>query len=285
MDVQLTVEQNNLITSIAENEGFNEFDITTSSGSSKGDHYMGVITKVSVKNHHRKLELIMKTAPTNTKLRDIIPESVIFENLKEIGYDLWDRKKPMNWDHIVLVLKEYGKLHAVSLAMKEKNPGLYERLTEDMENLYIKMYEGDDETKRKKMEDAKKFVGVGIKALKGHQSAMEALERFSLTAYEYMNKDIAMKEDALVFLHGDCWCNNILFKYEDPTTKTPSKACLIDWQLSWTGSPAMDLAYFLFTCAPKEILADYEKCLRIYHEAACETLTSIGCDPRNFVSF
>ncbi|KAJ8942641.1 hypothetical protein NQ318_013354 [Aromia moschata] len=330
MDVQLSADQGDVIDRIAENQGFHDFDVTASPGSSKGDNYMGSGRDEPPK----KLHLILKSASRSAKLRETIPikkaylreiyvydtifpafesflkehdcpvrlsphakllgscvkdfeECVVLENLKEAGYDLWDRTTPMDWDHIALVLKEYGKFHAISLAMKEKDPELYEELTKDLDNVFGKPEgEEEDEEKRKGFEAfMKKNVGNGIKAVKGNQKAVDALERFSDVVAKFMVDDIRAPEDMLVVLHGDCWNNNMLFKYEDPQAKRPSQVCLIDWQLSATGSPGMDLSYFLFTCAPKEILADQEKCLRTYHDAASETLGGLGLDPESIYPF
>ncbi|KAJ8942619.1 hypothetical protein NQ318_013331 [Aromia moschata] len=219
-----------------------------------------------------------------------LEEFVILEDLKEAGYDLWNRKVPMNWDHISLVLKEYGKFHATSLAMKEKNPELYEKLTKGLTNFRSTTNEeADENTKKKKIEDEernlKTLICGAIEAVKGNRAALDCLERFSSTVGKFFNEDINAPEDQLVLLHGDCWCNNFLFKYEDPQIKHPSKVSLIDWQISSIGSPARDLAYFLFTNAPKEILSDYKESLITYHDAASETLRSVGCDPETVYPF
>ncbi|KAJ8942640.1 hypothetical protein NQ318_013353 [Aromia moschata] len=331
MEVQLSPGQSNAIDRIAEEEGFEDFDVTTNAGSLKGDNYMGVITKVGVKNHRKKLDLILKSASSNVKLREIVPirkafvreitiyetvfpafdeflkengcpegfsghpkvygtcneeneEFLLLENLKEIGYDLWERTTPMDWDHVALVLKEYGKFHAISLAMKEKNPEIYDKLTKDLTNVFARDGQDQDEMKEIIEREARKALSNGIKAVKGNRKAEEAMEKFSDTIFQFF-QELQMPENHLVLLHGDCWCNNLLFKYEDPKTKRPSKVCLIDWQLSVKGSPAVDLSYFLFTCAPKEILADHQKYLKIYHDAASETLRNVGCDPNTVFPF
>ncbi|KAJ8981814.1 hypothetical protein NQ317_007400 [Molorchus minor] len=266
--------------------------------------------------------------------------------MKEIGYELWDRKIPMTPDHAELVLKEYAKFHAVSLAMREKRPVHFEELTKDLGNVF------QDAPPEKSLKMIMSAVEGGLEAVKGNQVATEALERYALVAEKFWLEDMKNLDEPLVVLHGDCWCNNFLFKnevfynllkiivsdrlceialgalpcvcrklqvaqnehpqpenrilkiarysyvstinrytkfvlahFKDQDSNKPTKLCVIDWQLCSKGSPVQDLAYFLFTCCPKEILTDYRKYLKIYHDCVCQNLKNFNCDPEEILPF
>ncbi|KAJ8942639.1 hypothetical protein NQ318_013352 [Aromia moschata] len=206
-------------------------------------------------------------------------ECLVLENLKEAGYRLWNRKIPMDPDHVRMVLEEYGRLHAVSFAMKEKEPERYEEMTDGMANVFTDM----DPIEATAV--MKGCMANGFNAIEGHPEAVEAFERFNGVVEKFLMEELKEPEEKSVLVHGDCWCNNLLFKYEDAQDTRPTKVCLIDWQLSWTGSPALDLAYFLMTCAPKQILSDYKEYLRVYHGALSQALRGLQCDAETLFPF
>lgn len=51
----------------------------------------------------------------------------------------------------------------------------------------------------------------------------------------------------------------------------------MDWQLARFGSPVLDLSYFLYTSASKDILDDLSKLLKLYHDSVAEHLSKFNC--------
>ncbi|KAG5862957.1 hypothetical protein JTB14_000168 [Gonioctena quinquepunctata] len=78
MTAKLSVVQCNLISAVAQQNGFSEFKVKTDSGSAKGDNYLGIITKVTIENGERKLELILKSASLNDDFRNSTPIHDLF---------------------------------------------------------------------------------------------------------------------------------------------------------------------------------------------------------------
>lgn len=136
-------------------------------------------------------------------------EYLILENLKESGYKLWNRKVPMDAEHVALVFSEYGKFHAVSLAMKELKPNLYAELTKDLDDYY-----GSSMSKEESEEMIRNILQVGFKAVEGYDTTAASYKRFADIAEKFLLEDLQAAEDQLVVTHADCWCNNMLFKYE-----------------------------------------------------------------------
>lgn len=48
--------------------------------------------------------------------------AVILEDLRPQGFKLWDKKKPTPIENARLVMRELGKFHGLSIAMKDQKP-------------------------------------------------------------------------------------------------------------------------------------------------------------------
>ncbi|KAF5285448.1 hypothetical protein FQR65_LT02288 [Abscondita terminalis] len=85
-----------------------------------------------------------------------------------------------------------------------------------------------------------------------------------------------------VITHGDCWFKNYLFKYNICLeSRTPVDVCILDWQLSYYGSPALDLVYFIFSCTEKELRDKHYTILtEEYYSMFSNTLTEMGGNPQ-----
>ncbi|KAL5274235.1 hypothetical protein ACFFRR_000785 [Megaselia abdita] len=78
-----------------------------------------------------------------------------------------------------------------------------------------------------------------------------------------------------VLNHGDCWSNNIMFKYNDKNELT--ETIFVDFQLSKYGSPVADLYYFLLSSAAVDIkIKKFDYFIRYYHEHLVKNLNILG---------
>ncbi|KAG5880139.1 hypothetical protein JTB14_002159 [Gonioctena quinquepunctata] len=324
MIVQLTEQQSDLIKKIAQENGCFDFEVDTCPGTVKGDNYLGIITKVTVKNEGKKMELILKAAATSEALRKITPihiiynreifmyetvfsefrrfqeehnisdpflgyakllgkcsdegsECLVMENMLERGYKLWDRKKPMDSEHISAVFREYAKFHAVSLAMSHKKPELFKNLTKDIKK---HVFETDMNNMERLKMFIKSIVDNGKKAVEDEPELLKVLEEFGVSMEAYFMNELKDPKFDIVINHGDSWCNNLMFKYKELENSTkPSEVCILDWQISKRGSPAADLCYFFLAHSPKKVLYDYKNYLKLYHDIVTRNLREFSCDP------
>lgn len=146
----------------------------------------------------------------------IYEETIALENLKTIGYKLWNRKKPMNVEHARVVLTAYGKFHALSCALRRREPIKYERLYGKIkENPF---YKGIDKYRESTDEAFDKLIeSYDVEgADDGDRLVVDYLKKCKVGITDYFKTAIKVRENVkgTVALHGDCWINNMLFKYE-----------------------------------------------------------------------
>ncbi|RXG52606.1 hypothetical protein Avbf_16429 [Armadillidium vulgare] len=78
-----------------------------------------------------------------------------------------------------------------------------------------------------------------------------------------------------VFAHGDCWVNNILFKYNEDDI--PVDIRFVDFQNSKKASPVLDLNYFLYSSINGDLrLAERDTMIGIYYDAFQEVFEKSG---------
>ncbi|XP_072377604.1 uncharacterized protein [Diabrotica undecimpunctata] len=326
--MELAKEHRALVDRIAIANGFTDYEIITTSGSNKGDNFLGILTAITIKNKEKSLDVILKTSETNKQVRDSTPfrdlykreiflyervfeefkkfqeeyniedrfesvpkfylsftedelEGFVMENLKTQQYQMWNKKVPINPEHTKAVLIEYAKFHAVALAMKYKNPELFKDLTErGPPNPYEISYQGDNE----KVEQMKALITYSLsdsfKAIKDNVVLIEYLKHYEQNLLPDAMSKLQGPEYKLVITHGDCWCNNFMFKYQDPNNKTtPQSLRIVDWQMSSFGNPCTDISYFLLANGSEEILNDFETYLKIYHDKLVLQLRNFNLNP------
>ncbi|XP_072379899.1 uncharacterized protein [Diabrotica undecimpunctata] len=212
-------------------------------------------------------------------------ESLLMENLKSKGYKLWNKKNPMNPGHIKAVLKEYAKFHAISLAMKDKSPEQFSNLTSNISKDVF-----DESAAFSSDETLQQFitsvVNNGYEALADDPELTDCIKNLEGRILDIYRNEIDKEKYKLVITHGDCWCNNFLFKYEDSENiEKPSSLHIIDWQISSVSSPANDVTSFFLANSPKEVLNDYKTYMKLYHDALSTQLLNFGCDPQNLFPY
>ncbi|KAL3277101.1 hypothetical protein HHI36_012459 [Cryptolaemus montrouzieri] len=199
-------------------------------------------------------------------------ETFIMENLTHKGYKSWNKTKPMDINHIRLVMNTLGKHHALSLAMNYANPEYFDKISRNLTNLWIEF---------SKFLDPDIFQGT---LLRNVLKFLEEAERQDLVdKYKSIVENIKVlvtsetpEEDRLVICHGDCWNNNLLFKYEETDQSKPTDICLIDFQMSMLDTPVKDLSYFIYTACDKSTLNHVELFLKTYHASLKSCLTQLG---------
>ncbi|XP_063932766.1 uncharacterized protein LOC135144644 isoform X2 [Zophobas morio] len=202
-------------------------------------------------------------------------EIIVLENLKSNGYELWPRKEPLSRRHIDLIVTEYGKYHATSLALQHQRPTDFQKFLDTVIDI-IEIFT--------KTNDQQILFGTPIdqscELLKGDLDDSILLRWKGLkNQIESIFGDMIKTSTGLkVILHGDCWNNNFMFLHKTGEEKIPLKVAFLDWQVSRFASPIVDLSYFLFACLSKEDLEELDVILVLYHTTFVNHLVQLGIE-------
>lgn len=140
-------------------------------------------------------------------------ECLVMENMKERGFIMKNRKEPLDLDHVLLVLKEYGRYHALSFALKDQNPCLFKELAKETHSHFFQTVDRHQMTLHFNNYFDKAVDTLDpIKDGQIIESVRKIQERVFDIFDEILDPDAV--QDFGVLAHGDCWLNNMLFKYE-----------------------------------------------------------------------
>ncbi|XP_017785243.1 PREDICTED: uncharacterized protein LOC108568578 [Nicrophorus vespilloides] len=207
-------------------------------------------------------------------------EIIVLENIREHGFQLWDRMNQFDDAHFQMLFKEYAKFHAISFALQHYKLEKYYDLSKDLFDMFtpgifsfefftayqmsieqIKNFYQDDEIKRD-------------------------LSQLKDNVMKYFEHIINNKGKQVVITHGDCWSSNMMFKYNDQNNpEKPTDLRLLDFQLVRKGSPVLDLSNFFYAGAPKHLLNKLDHYLKYYHSVLSKQLKMFGIEVEHFITF
>ncbi|XP_039760279.1 uncharacterized protein LOC120633934 [Pararge aegeria] len=194
-----------------------------------------------------------KSIPTCYLARN---DLVVLKDLKELGFVMPDRRQGLSIEQCYFVLKHISHFHALSLAMKNFDPeGFYELLnvhdgisevfflTENIE--YYKSYYTEA------IRNAVTMVEEELHDTPDKDKYLEPFKRFCSedTFFQTMVDRVTPREPLAVICHGDCWTNNLLFKYVNGDI---AEMYIVDFQLARYASPASDLAFLIYLCMDRD---------------------------------
>lgn len=190
----------------------------------------------------------------------------------------------LDFNHCAIVLRSMARYHAISYA---KYGGSRDKILEDFPILKNNMF-----SKESKVADMQQqFFSQSFKtqaanlASLGEALAASRMEKLANVDFAdvlggLLSKDIG----CAVVLHGDCWVNNMLFKYGDKDEKSsncPVHVKFIDFQLCSAASRVVDLFYFLMTSGKYEVINEREQdLLMIYYSEFTSYAQKLGADTK-----
>merc|ERR1719370_513215 len=146
----------------------------------------------------------------------------------------------MDLQHAIIVMQCLGQFHAASIIMQNKKslkdfkqqyPWLF---TEIWSGKVLEMMFTPSITTGKEI----------LSKVGGHEKAIDWLEKLIPNIEKIFLKNLAIGEQFNVICHGDCWNNNILFRYNE--AGLPVEVMLLDIQVNKMASLATDLNHFMF---------------------------------------
>ncbi|XP_011871470.1 PREDICTED: uncharacterized protein LOC105564015 [Vollenhovia emeryi] len=216
-------------------------------------------------------------------LHDVNDESgkeiIMLENLTPRGF-VMAKSKILDYPHLRLAFRCLGEFHAYSFITRYANPKSFEKLKGMEENLFVEQPETvDEEIIRKKfLKGLTDLVFTALENEDKHYS--ERYQRFVDNMLSDMidATDGKAAEPYTVVNHGDCWTNNMLFKYDQ--ANNPCDLRFVDLQICRYASPVLDLVYILFCCCTHETRSKYyDQVVHEYYETLSKCIKRAGYDP------
>lgn len=138
---------------------------------------------------------------------------IIMEDLREKGFRMWNKLEPVDYEHTKLVMKQLGKMHAISFALKEQQPETFEKFKRFGDPLsQLIMYDPTKGMTRMMNGTCERAVAALDESDAFCKRKMEAIRGVTTDLYI---KDAAAEEAEpyAVLGHGDCWINNMMYCY------------------------------------------------------------------------
>lgn len=223
---------------------------------------------------------------------------IVLEDLKPLGFKMWDKSKPSPLENTRITVRELGKFHGFSVALKNQKPNefkIFNKLTNMIpEFLKSKNTLGVVENSFEKAEQVLKNPDHKKIALHIKSNLMQYLSHcFSETASEHVG----------VFCHGRFSINKIqylsytrksnfsfqvivgtLFRFNEQGVAEEVR--ILDWQICHFGSPAIDFLYIIFTSTEKSLRdKEYQNLLKLYYDSFSRTVKLLGSDPEKLFSY
>ncbi|XP_036321631.1 uncharacterized protein LOC118735779 [Rhagoletis pomonella] len=207
----------------------------------------------------------VKFAPNAYQIdRDIGVDYILLEDLRPKGYKRANRVRGLDLEHTKHVLQKMAELHAASACYVE-HFGMYP------EEFTVGVYSKNNKELLKEFNASDTFLAQ-LKKWKDGQSYYEKLADSDNYLVDRLLQDqVYNPSEFNVLNHGDCWVNNILFRYNAFGEIKDTR--FIDFQVGKYGSPAHDLYYFILSSTAADIkIAQFDYLVRYYFDNLVENL-------------
>lgn len=136
---------------------------------------------------------------------------LIMEDLRWKNYEMWPKEAVVPLANQLLVMRELGKFHAISFAMKDQRPNEFEMLKPPTNDPFSQLV-----LHGKLSSFSNKSIARAVNALNKseHKRLMSDFGRRFVETVDNLLQGPISKEFGVIN-HGDCWNNNMLFQYSN----------------------------------------------------------------------
>nr|XP_034178777.1 uncharacterized protein LOC117603563 [Osmia lignaria]XP_034178778.1 uncharacterized protein LOC117603563 [Osmia lignaria] len=200
------------------------------------------------------------------------PLCLILEDLSVLGFRMANRQLGLDMDHALMALRGIARFHAASVALCEKEPKYKEQYRKGMISIEYpeEMHTYIPSTLKAMADEVEKWPELG-------KPYADKIRAFAPNSYRKGAEALARKDNEFnVINHGDCWVNNMLYRYDD--NGKPIQHIFVDFQLCLYSSPAVDLHYFMATSLSEEVYKHRRGLLlEEYLKALTSVMKKLGC--------
>ncbi|KAK5645908.1 hypothetical protein RI129_004372 [Pyrocoelia pectoralis] len=218
--------------------------------------------------------------------KEYLEEAIVMDDMRAKGFIVGNHRRPVDYETALLVMKTLGKFNALSFAMKEYKPEVYEEIKSNCEDNFLNSPPVYTMIRNVYLNLSKQTIAT---CGPGDEKIAESINKFAENLSSTF-PELALQqehEDYGVITHGDPQIRNFLFKYRTTSTCTiPEECCIIDTQISRIASPALDILFFMFVNTDKELRSShYDELIEEYYKSFSIFLRELGCDPETLFPF
>lgn len=190
-----------------------------------------------------------------------------------LGYSLIDRINGFDLDGAKFVIKRLAELHAVPIALKFKNPELFEnRVKKHCQIFAFPAFSADMKERAKNPPEWLEYVAQQEKCKPYFELLCKLLGE--IVQGNFFERPHA--EPFATFAHCDFWVNNTMHIIKDGKL---IKSKFIDFQMYRYGSAICDLIHFIFASCQNKVSGNHlDDLLKYYHTHFIDVLEKLGCN-------
>ncbi|XP_012261909.2 uncharacterized protein LOC105689461 [Athalia rosae] len=233
---------------------------------------------------------------THNKLMENIPEcyfstsdnrkeAVCLEDLGVKGFVMRDRLKEMDFAHASIIMKTWGRFHALSFALRDQRPDIFKSEIAAMKEALWRPEVVQHPDVVTRVNTLGKYVKMAL--AQENSKYLEKFTKFLSDVPRHLETscDGSLAEPYAVLNHGDSWSNNMMFRYEEGSDE-PKDIYMIDFQLCRYASPASDISYILYTSCSNDLRKNhFDELIKIYYDSLSSYLLELGSDPEKLFPF
>ncbi|CAH0550368.1 unnamed protein product [Brassicogethes aeneus] len=198
-------------------------------------------------------------------------EYLAMENLKASGFELFPKEKIVPYDYFEFIFKIYANLHATSFVLGKTQPEKFEKLTSNLRKLSTHFF--SNSAFNNVWNDM--IAQAGEKLIPGQDNkAIQVFKQKYSNGLSVFMDSWGYNGKHPVINHGDCWSNNMMFKFNKQRELIDLK--MLDWQLLKVGSTVHDLSHCLYSGGSKDTFDRLDDLLQVYYKSFSDVLKKAG---------
>lgn len=137
---------------------------------------------------------------------------IIMQNLRTLGYNLWDKMKPIGFENVQLLMEQLGRLHGLSFVLRDQRPEVLDEFRK-MDNVLDQM------ASMKSFGTILDSCYARAEDLLDDDSDKEQIRKYRKVWLDIIKRcsQSSEAEPFAVLAHGDCWNNNMMFLNNEVT--------------------------------------------------------------------
>lgn len=129
---------------------------------------------------------------------------IVMRDLRTVGYDLWDKMRPMPFENARLLFEQLGRMTGISLALQDQRPEQFADIR-DMDDIWTGLLKTGDISRI-----IQPFYDQAVELIDSMEHKRVLIEMRDNWP-EIVTHCVERRDSFSVLAHGDCWNNNMMF--------------------------------------------------------------------------